>query len=137
MYQSLGQADTAQFEKAHDYYVKYAQLESSNPVPFYAIGSVDWIMVYNKNNPLPEDQQVKLIDEGLANLDKALALNPNYEDAMTYKNLLYREKARLSGSADEKKQLIAQADEWFNKALETRKKNAEKKKLPGGGEASK
>src|SRR6266581_1840132 len=63
---------------------------------------------------------------------KALGLDPNYEDAMTYKNLLYREKARLSESEDEKKQLIAQADEWFNKALETRKKNAEKKKLPGG-----
>jgi len=132
MYQSLGQTDTTQFQKAHDYYLKYAQLDSSNSVPFYAIGSVDWIMVYNKNNPLPEDQQAKLIEEGLANLDKALALNPDYEDAMTYKNLLYREKARLSDSADEKKQLIAQADEWFNKALETRKKNAEKKKLPGG-----
>ena len=64
-------------------------------------------------------------------------LNPDYEDAMTYKNLLYREKARLSESEDEKKQLIAQADEWFNKALETRKKNAEKKKAPGGGEAAK
>ena len=136
MYQSLGQTDTTQFMKAHDYYMKYAQLDSSNPVPFYAIGSVDWIMVYNKNNPLPEDQQTKLIEEGLANLDKALAVNPDYEDAMTYKNLLYREKARLSDSADEKKQLIAQADEWFNKALETRKKNAEKKKLPGGGEAA-
>ena len=56
---------------------------------------------------------------------------------MTYKNLLYRQKAELSESEDEKKQLIAQADEWFNKALETRKKNAEKKKLPGGGEAAK
>src|SRR5437899_11508799 len=132
MYQSLGQTDTSQFQTAHDYYVKYAQLDSSNPVPYYAIGSVDWIMVYNKNNPLPEEQQAKLIEEGLANLDKALALNPDYEDAMTYKNLLYREKARLSSSEDEKKQLIAQADEWFNKALETRKKNAEKKKLPGG-----
>src|SRR5437773_2009462 len=69
---------------------------------------------------------------GLASMYQSLGLDPNYEDAMTYKNLLYREKARLSESEDEKKQLIAQADEWFNKALETRKKNAEKKKLPGG-----
>ena len=137
MYQSLGQTDTTQFQKAHDYYMKYAQLDSTNPVPYYAIGSVDWIMVYNKNNPLPEEEQAKFIEEGLANLDKALSLNPDYEDAMTYKNLLYREKARLSESEDEKKQLIAQADEWFNKALETRKKNAEKKKAPGGGEAAK
>jgi len=112
--------------------MKNAELDSTNAVPFYAVGSVDWIMVYNKNNPLPEEEQAKLVEEGLSYLDKALAKNPDYEDAMTYKNLLYRQKADLSDSEEEKKQLIAQADEWFNKALETRKKNAEKKKLPGG-----
>ena len=46
---------------------------------------------------------------------------------MTYKNLLYREKARLADSEEEKKKLTAMADEWFNKALETRKRNDEKK----------
>src|SRR5438067_8470814 len=91
--------NTHELQKAHDYYMKYAQLDASNPVPFYAIGSVDWIMVYNKNNPLAEEEQAKFIEEGLANLDKSLGLAPNYEDAMTYKNLLYREKARLSESA--------------------------------------
>ena len=132
MYQSLGQTDTSQFQKAHDYYMKYAQLDSSNPVPYYAIGSVDWIMVYNKNNPLPEEEQAKLVEEGLLYLDKALAKNPEYEDAMSYKNLLYREKARLSKDEKEKAALIAQADEWFNKALETRKKLQEQKKAGGG-----
>jgi len=120
--------NTHDLQKSHDYYMKYAQLDSTNPVPFYAIGSLDWIIVYDKQNPPPEEQQGKLIDEGLANLDKALALNPEYDDAMTYKNLLYREKARLAANEDDKKKLTDQADEWFNKSLETRKKNAEKKK---------
>ncbi len=154
MYQRLGETDAKQLAKAHDYYLKYATLDSSNAVPFYAVGSVDWIMVYNKNNPLPEDEQGKLVEEGLANLDKALGVNPDYEEAMTYKNLLYREKARLAGSAaeakaaatkdkaekaailaaaeEEKKKLTGQADEWFNKALETRKKIQEAKKGAGG-----
>src|SRR5207253_3367917 len=104
------------------------QLDSTNAVPYYAIGSLDWIIVYDKNNPPSAEEQGKLIDEGLANLDKALALNQDYEDAMTYKNLLYREKARLSDSEEDKKKLTAQADEWFTKSLETRKKLAEKKK---------
>jgi len=125
--------NTQDLQKAHEYYVKYATLDSTNPVPYYAIGSLDWIIVYDKNNPPPPEDQTKLIDEGLTNLDKALALNQDYEDAMTYKNLLYREKARLSDNEEDKKKLTAQADEWFNKALETRKKNAEKKKgLPVG-----
>jgi tetratricopeptide (TPR) repeat protein len=124
--------NTNQFQKAREFYLKNAELEPTNPVPFYAVGSVDWIMVFNKNNPPPEEEQKQLIEEGLANLDKALAINPDYEDAMTYKNLLYREKARLATEEAEKTQLIAQADEWFNKALETRKKNAERAASPGG-----
>jgi tetratricopeptide (TPR) repeat protein len=71
---------------------------------------------------------LKTIDEGLANLDKALALNPDYDDAMTYKNLLYRQKADRTSAEEDKKKLTDMADEWFNKSLETRKKNAEKKK---------
>jgi len=133
IYQNLGQTDTKNLQKSHDYYMKYAQLDSNNPVPFYAIGSLDWLIVYDKNNPPPEEEQGKVIDEGLANLDKALALNPDYDDAMTYKNLLYREKARLAENEDDKKKLTDMADEWFNKGLDTRKKNAEKKKaLPVG-----
>lgn len=133
IYQNLGQEDTKQLQKAHDYYMKYATLDASNPVPFYAIGSLDWLIVYDKNNPPPVEQQATLIDEGLANLDKALALNPDYDDAMTYKNLLYREKARIATDEEEKKKLTALADEWFNKGLEARKRNAEKNKaIPVG-----
>src|ERR1043165_3543047 len=64
--------NTNQFQKAHDYYMKYAQLDSMNPVPYYAIGSLDWIIVYDKNNTDSKEDQLKTIDEGLANLDKAL-----------------------------------------------------------------
>jgi tetratricopeptide (TPR) repeat protein len=133
IYQNLGQTDTKNLRKAHDYYVKYATLDSTNPVPFYAIGSLDWLIVYDKNSPPPLEEQATLIDEGLANLDKALALNPDYDDAMTYKNLLYREKSRLAADDAEKKKWTDMADEWFNKGLETRKKNAEKNKaIPVG-----
>jgi hypothetical protein len=108
--------------------MKYASLESNNPVPYYAIGSLDWLMVFDKNNPDSTEDQLKTIDEGLQNLDKALALNPDYDDAMTYKNLLYRQKAERAANEDEKKKYTEMADEWFNKGLETRKKNAAKQK---------
>src|SRR5262245_31138570 len=51
IYQSLGQEDTSNLRKSHDFYMKYASLESNNPVPYYAIGSLDWLMVFDKNNP--------------------------------------------------------------------------------------
>jgi len=119
--------NTGQLQKAREYHLKNAQLNPTDPVPFYSVGSVNWIIVADKAAPPPPDEQIKLVDEGLQNLDKALALNPDYEDAMSYKNLLYREKARLTENEQDKAQLIAMADEWFNKALETRKRLQEKK----------
>ncbi|HEY2382334.1 MAG TPA: hypothetical protein VGK48_14240, partial [Terriglobia bacterium] len=93
---------------------------------------LDWGIVFDKNNTDSKEDQVKLIDEGLGSLDKALSLKPDYEDAMTFKNLLFRQKADRSDNEDDKKKLTAMADEWFNKALDTRKKNAEKKQAVGG-----
>jgi len=118
--------NTDQVRKAREYYLKNADMAPTDPTPHYAVGSVDWIIVFDKAAPPPPEEQATLIDEGLQHLDKALALNPDYEDAMTYKNLLYREKARLAANEEEKTQLIAHADEWFNKAIAARKKNQEK-----------
>jgi len=119
--------NTGQLQKAREFYLKNAQINPTDPVPFYSVGSVDWMIVYDKAAPPPPEEQLQLVNEGLEYLDKALALNQDYEDAMAYKNLLYREKARLTENEDEKTQLIVQADEWFNKALETRKRLQEKK----------
>ena len=124
--------NTNDLQKARQFYLKDAELAPDDPVPHYAVGSVDWIIVFDKANPRPVEEQAMLIEEGLQHLDRALTLNKDYEDAMSYKNLLYREKARLAENEQEKVQLIAQADEWFNKALETRKRNQEKKQSPGG-----
>jgi tetratricopeptide (TPR) repeat protein len=133
IYYNLGQNDTAQIQKSREYYLKYAQLDSMNPVPFYTIAVLDWLVVYDKNNTAPKEEQLKTIDEGLEYIDKALALNPDYDDAMSYKNLLYRQKADRAENDDEKKKLTELADEWFNKSMETRKKNAEKNKaIPVG-----
>jgi tetratricopeptide (TPR) repeat protein len=119
-------------DKAREYYVKQTQIDQQNPTPFYAVGSVNWLLLQIKNALPPPEKQAELVDEGLQNLDKALTLNPDYEDAMAYKNLLYREKARLATDGEEKKKYEGMADEWFNKVLETRKKIQDKKKGPAG-----
>lgn len=123
IYQNAGR-----YPEARETFLAVSKANPRNPVPFYSIGAIDWIMVYDREKPLPAGQQSALIDEGLNNLDSALALNPQYEDAMTYKNLLLREKARLADDQQEKTRLTKLADEWFNRALEVRKS-----KGPAGG----
>lgn len=127
IYQNLNE-----FQKAREFYKKQTELEPANATPYYAIGSIDWFIVYDKNAPPPIEEQGAIVDEGTQHLEKALQINPDYDDAMTYMNLLLREKARLAVNEEEKKQYIAQADDWFNKALATRQKNAAKQQSPGG-----
>jgi len=119
-------------DKAREYYLKQTQLAPQNPTPFYAVGSVNWLLLQSKSALPPPEEQARLVEEGLENLDKALVLNPDYEDAMAYKNLLFREKARLATDPQEKEKFEAMANEWFDKVLETRKRVAAKKKGPGG-----
>ncbi len=68
---------------------------------------------------------VPVIDEGLVALEKAIEIDPDYDDAMAYVNLLYREKADFAESNEDHDQLLAMADEWVQKALDTRKRKAE------------
>ena len=45
------------------------------------------------------------MDEGIADLQKAISLKPDYDDAMAYLSLLYRRKADMVESADERASL--------------------------------
>src|SRR5208337_1475901 len=74
-----------------------------------------------------------VIDEGLKNLDKCLAIDPEYEDAMTYKNLLIRERAYLADNKDDYEAQSKVADDWMAKALATIKVKAEQKAKKNAG----
>jgi tetratricopeptide (TPR) repeat protein len=85
-----------QFAKAKEFYIKTAELEPTKPDPFYSVGNVNWILCYDKQNPLPWQKKSELIEEGLTNLNKALVLDPDYYYARFYINLLLRQKAQVA-----------------------------------------
>ena len=74
-----------------------------------------------------QDKNAPVIQDGIAMLQKALDLRPDYDDAMAYLNLLYREKGDLecddpaARAAD-----LKTADEWVDKTMATKKAKAEK-----------
>jgi len=59
-------------------------------------------------------------------LNKAMELRAEYDDAMAYLNLLYREKADLAETPAERDELINTANSWIDKALEVKKIKAER-----------
>jgi len=67
------------------------------------------------------------IQEGIDSLNKAISLRPDYDDAMAYMNLMYRERADvecddLAARAED----LKTADGWVDKTLAAKKTKAEK-----------
>ena len=70
-------------------------------------------------------QYSPIIEDGVQNLQKAIDIDKEYDDAMAYMNLLIRERADLADDKpDAYKKEIADADSWLQKALDTKKAKA-------------
>ena len=62
-----------------------------------------------------------LIQQGIADEDRALVLQPDYTEALTYKNILLRLLANASSDPAEQKRLIDEADGLRNRVLALQK----------------
>ena len=140
------------FEEAKDYYRKALEADPNDPEPYYSVGVIDWTQTYQPRmeeraklglkpeenlNPKNKDQkkvceELKAknsanIQDGIDNLKKALELRPDYDDAMAYMNLMYREKADVECDDLEARAAdLKTADEWVDKTMATKKAKAEK-----------
>jgi tetratricopeptide (TPR) repeat protein len=150
---NIGKLDQAKADE-----LKVIQLAPNDPEAYYIIGSIDWNTEHYKNtvpilaaDGLTDDgegnkkmskaacQKIKdantgLVDDALKNLQKAIDLNPNYDDAMSYLQLTYRSKADIDCPDDAaRKADLAQADAWIQRAMGARKVNELKKEEKAGG----
>lgn len=116
----------------------------------YTIGVIDWEEAHQ--NSLTELDKINMTDDGKGNarapestilkireknsalveeailyLNQAIENQPNYDDAMSYMNLIYRRKADLDwGNEIARKRDVAEAEAWMQKAMSAHKLNAEK-----------
>jgi tetratricopeptide (TPR) repeat protein len=142
--------DPKKFEESKNYHKMHIQLKPDDPEPYYWIGVIDWSLAYRGNKELRVDYNAKarkpvkdedpmpppvrdefagkygaIIDEGIQNLHKAIELRPDYDDAMAYLNLLYRQKADTETSADARNNDMRLADELVDKVKEIKQKKME------------
>src|SRR5262249_9337486 len=73
-------------------------------------------------------QVMPFVREGMENLEKALQIDPEYDDAMAYVSLLYRSKADLEESTEAARRDDSLAKEWLQKALDFKKRKTEQRK---------
>ena len=99
---------------------------------YETIGAQAWDKAHNYPD-LTDDQRQQVITQGIDAENKALALDPNYPEALAFINLLYREQAKLEQKTDPQKAAAdtAKADEYRNKAIELNKQKAAEKAKAG------
>ncbi len=147
------------WDDAKKYYRMASDLDPNDPEPYYSVGVIDWTACYlprmderNKLGMKPEENlnpknkdQMKActelkaknaasIQEGIDSLTKAIQIRPDYDDAMAYLNLMYREKGDvecddLAARADD----LKTADHWVDETLRVKKVKAEKAEQNQGG----
>jgi TonB family protein len=71
----------------------------------------------SRDTSINRKKRLELVDRGLAAEDKALAIKPDYLDAILYKNFLLRTQAGLVSDKARARQLVEQADALRAKAL--------------------
>ena len=140
------------WDDAKKYYRMASELDPNDPEPYYSIGVIDWTACYQprmeeraKLGMKPDEhlsasnkEQKKVcealkpknepyIQEGIDSLNKAIQLRPDYDDAMAYMNLMYREKADVEcDDPATRTEDLKTADGWVDKTLAVKKAKAEK-----------
>jgi tetratricopeptide (TPR) repeat protein len=134
-----------QFERAKEYDEKVLEIESDDPETYFAIGVIDWTESYQlrmeqraKLNLKPDEPLIDTaecwdirarnedrVKDGIEMLTKAISLRRNYDDAMAYMNLMYRERADIQcGNRRAYGSDIKTADDWVDVTIATKKANA-------------
>ncbi|HZE25781.1 MAG TPA: tetratricopeptide repeat protein [Terriglobales bacterium] len=142
-------------EQAKQYHRRVLELDPNDPETYYSIGVIDWTQTYQprmeeraklglrQEDSLPakdkkacaslRGKNMANIQEGIDNLKKALELRKDYDDAMAYLNLMYRERADVqcddpaARAAD-----LKAADDWVDQTLAVKKAKAEKQSSATG-----
>ena len=140
------------FDDAKKFYRMAGDLDPNDPEPYYSVGVIDWTACYQPRmeeraklglkpdenlNPKNKDQKQACaelkakngpsIQEGIESLNKAIQLRPDYDDAMAYLNLMYREKADVEcDDLNQRQEDLKTADHWVDQTLLTKKAKAEK-----------
>jgi cytochrome c-type biogenesis protein CcmH/NrfG len=121
-----------QFEKTIEAWKARAKAEPNNPEAHHMI-AVYYYDKLHRDTAFVKENRAKALEyvlDGIASEDRALALNAQYFEALTYKNILLRQQALLEKDPARIKQLLAEAD-----VLKARAEDLQKKQNAAAGAA--
>jgi len=143
------------WDDAKIWYDKLTAVDPKSAIGYYSKGVIAWTQWYPadgtaraelgmkiedpgpiKDKKVREELKAKysdIIEDGIKSLNSALQVDPEYDDAMTYENLLIRERADLADNKEDYERQVKDADGWMDKAMATKKIKQDRKQKTGGG----
>lgn len=134
------------FRSAVEWNHNVLAIDPSNKEAYYTLGVISWTEFIGPDREARNHEQMRPEDppplrdpaeraalkarfwqpltEGIENENKALAIDPTYENAMAYLNLLIRYRADLDDSKEQAQADLKEADNWVEKALKTLKEKS-------------
>jgi tetratricopeptide (TPR) repeat protein len=109
------------FEKTMEALHKAADIKPDDPQGHQLVSTYYWEKA-QKDHRLSNAQKKDYILKGIEAADRALALNPEYIEALTYKNILLRMQGNLETDMAKRTALYKEADELRNKAMDLSKR---------------
>jgi protein TonB len=111
---------TNQFDKGVALLEEIAAADVSNPMGHHLVATYYEEKV-RRDQQLSPTERATYIQAGIAAEDRALTYNPDYVEAMVYKNILLRHQAKDETDRARQMQLIAEADNLRTRAMELNK----------------
>jgi tetratricopeptide (TPR) repeat protein len=127
------QAKQGHFDQALRAYEQMARAQPEVKTNWYTVGVLCWERSNKAVLSVSPEERAEVIAQGLDALDRALALDPEYTEAIAYKNLLYREKADAlskAGNSEEAKAALDEALRLRDQAMQLMQKKKAQSEAP-------
>jgi TonB family protein len=106
-----------------------AAQDPTDPRGYQLVATYYWEKAQKDQRITPADKAM-YIDKGIQAADYAIAQQPDYIEALTYKNILLRMKANLETDASQRQALLVEANRLRNRAMELQKAGTGYKAAP-------
>jgi tetratricopeptide (TPR) repeat protein len=113
-------AARSRFEQAVEMLERCATLAPNDPSGYQKVATFYWDKAY-RDPLITDEQKLQFAEKGLAAVDKALSLKPDYFEAVIFKGLLMREKAKATADPRLKQQYLDEAVMLAKQGQELRK----------------
>ncbi len=120
----------SRFDLAISTLTQCAQLAPADPSGYQKVAVFYWDKAYRDPN-LSDAQKDEFANKGIEAVNKALEIKPDYWEAIIFKGLLYREKAKVAPPAQRKK-ILDDAQLFQKQAMDLRKEQQANNASAGG-----